>query len=954
VAIHEAGVVHRDIKPENVLITKEHVVKVMDLGVARLKDEAVRLSQAGGFVGSLEYAAPEQFRSADGEPDGRADLHALGVMLYELATGQHPYRDEDASRVLRNILDVTPRKAGEVNPQLSPFFEELVQTLIAKDPAARLADAQALVGVLEEGEQGAWWKERAKALRIETKQPLRRIRIPRETALYGREQDLERLHALYERAKSGEGRVLLIEGEAGIGKTRLVDEFVGRLRQEGEDLNFLFGSYPPGGAATASGAFSTAYREQFGPQGSGDYLPQTPLLVAAFDALLKGDATPTGAEPLTKDSLQTVFVHATQALAQERPTVVLIDDLHFAPEDGRALFASLALAVPGHRVLLLGTMRPGVSQEWIANVERLDHAGRSALSRLGPKDLFALLKDSFRSERLAEELGMRISIKCDGNPFFAFEIIRGLREGQFISQRPDGTWVTTRVIQDIQVPSSVLDLVNARVADLSQEERDLLDVAACWGFEFNPLLVGDVLDMKQIPLMRLLAQVEKKHRLVRAAGRRFVFDHHQVQEALYSAMPELLREPYHAALAEALETRAGAAGKAPEDLDGALAVDLCEQFLKGARGEQALGYLEAALGHLEKGYLNDQAVALAGRALAVPGLLQGARRAKVLLRVDARLDLLGRRQAQEGALEEAAALAEAEDDEALRAQVAQARGGLLWSTGRPQEARAHQERALSIFRELGDRKGEASATTGLGKVFWSLGRFEEARAHFERALSIQREVGDRSGEANATMNLGNLFYSLGRYEEARAHHERALSIFREVGDRSDEGYALLSLASLADEEGQVEEARRLARQSLDLRREIGHGDGVAESLLFLGDIERREGNAEEARALLEESLSLSREQGRKAEVALALALLCRLPAGDAAAAAAALEEAGEAGNTSEVRFHLFQATGKPEHLSEARRLLEESVQKVSEEYRASMLENVRLNREIVEAWEANR
>ena len=61
--------------------------------------------------------------------------------------------------------------------------------------------------------------------------------------------------------------MLLVEGEAGIGKTRLVDEFVGKLRQDGEDLNFLFGSYPPGGAATAAGGFSTAYRAQFGSAG---------------------------------------------------------------------------------------------------------------------------------------------------------------------------------------------------------------------------------------------------------------------------------------------------------------------------------------------------------------------------------------------------------------------------------------------------------------------------------------------------------------------------------------------------------------------------------------------------------------------------------------------------------------------------------------------------------------
>ncbi|MHC4472699.1 MAG: serine/threonine-protein kinase, partial [Planctomycetota bacterium] len=121
-AIHEAGVVHRDLKPENVLITPDQAVKIMDLGVARLADEAIRLSQSGAFVGSVHYAAPEQFRAGGGVLDGRADLHALGLILYELSTGDHPYVADDVTQVLRKVLDLSPRRVGALNPQLSPFF----------------------------------------------------------------------------------------------------------------------------------------------------------------------------------------------------------------------------------------------------------------------------------------------------------------------------------------------------------------------------------------------------------------------------------------------------------------------------------------------------------------------------------------------------------------------------------------------------------------------------------------------------------------------------------------------------------------------------------------------------------------------------------------------------------------------------------------------------------------
>jgi serine/threonine protein kinase/tetratricopeptide (TPR) repeat protein len=978
-AIHGAGVVHRDIKPENVLITDEHVVKVMDLGVARLQDEAIRLSQAGTFVGSLEYAAPEQFRSADGEADGRADLHSLGVVLYELATGQHPYRDEDASKVLRNILEKQPRKVGEVNPQLSPFFEEVVATLIAKDRDARFASAAMLAAVLEEGESGLWWKDRARALRIETKRPLRRIRVPRETALYGRDENLAKLHTLFDKAKAGEGQVVLVEGEAGIGKTRLVDEFVGRLRQDGEEINFLFGSYPPGGAATSAGAFSEAYREQFGEAGLVDslegYLTTTPLLIPAFAALLRGDATPTGTERLTKDSLQTVFVHATRGLAAERTTIVLIDDLHFAPQDGRALFASLAMALPGHRVLLVGTSRPGLSRDWVADLDRCGHFSRMALSRLGPKDLVALLKDAFRSERLADQLAAQVGVKSDGNPFFAFEIIQGLREGQFISEQVDGTWASTQVIKNIGIPSSVEDLIQARMSGLDDDERNLLDVASCCGFEFDPLLVASVLGLAQVPAMQRLARVEKRHRLVRSAGRRYVFDHHQVQESLYAGMPVLLREPYHAGIASALEMRENAADRDPKLLDGQVCVDLCEHFLKGARGESAMRYLEAALDHLDEGYLNDQMIALADRALQVQGLLKGKARVDLLLWKNVRLGRLGKPDAQEATLSEARTLAEEEGGLASLAQVDLAVATLLLHTGRYEASLVHCERARALYAELGDRKGEADAMNGAGNAFRWLSRYGEGRAQHEQALAIRREIGDHDGEAVSTGNLGNLCYLLGQYDMAWAHFERALElareaknpyieaigtenlgnvlaaqgrhvearvqleraigISREIGSRSTEALTTGNLASAFAAEGRSQEALVQCRRALSLAQEMGDRSSEAYSLMIEGGTLARLGSWDEAQACQLSALDIMREIGlRVLEASTLAALACRLEErGDLEAAAGLREEVlayyqavgSHAGDASAAHLDYGVLLARLERTDEARSHLEKAL-----------------------------
>jgi serine/threonine protein kinase/Tfp pilus assembly protein PilF len=925
-AIHAEGAVHRDIKPENVLLTSENVVKIADLGIARLRHDADRLSRTGAFVGSLPYGAPEQTRRGGADVDGRTDLHALGVTLYELATGVSPFRADDAGEVIDRVLHEVPRRAGELNPQLSPLFEDLLARLLEKDPAERPESADLVAAILDQGEASAWWKARAAQIEEETNRPLRRIKVPRETALHGRDAELAKLREAWEQAKAGTGAIVLVEGEAGIGKTRLVDEFVAALEREGEDLNFLFGSYPPGGAATASGAFSTAYREHFGAAGSRRWLPESPILVPAFDALLRGEIAPQGAEPLTKDSLQTCFVRATQSLAKDRPTVVLIDDLHFAPQEGRALFASLALGTQGHRVLLVGTARPELDPKW---AQGFAHAGvlRMPLARLGAKDLVELLADALRSRHLAEELGARIALKSDGNPFFVFEILRALREGLFVTRRDDGTWIRTKEIREIQIPPSITELIQARVTGLGRDDRNLLEAASCIGFTFDAAVLADVLRRDSIEVLQDLGQIEKEHRLVRSVGREFEFDHHQVAEHLSAGIAVPLREEYHARIAESLERRAGTADADPTTLDGALCVRLCEHFLSAGRGERALRYLDAGLTHLEKGYVNEHAVRLADRALAVPGLLTAERRFDVLLRKAGRLALLCRRDAERAALDEVLALADASGDASRRARAWTSLGGHLIAVARLADAEAALRDAIGIARAARDLKGEAAATGNLGvalfrlyryadaqaqfehsldlaqqtsdpeqeasasgnlgAVFASCRRFAEAQAQFERSLALAREIGDRRLEASTTGNLALVFHSLGRLTEARAQVERALELHRGIGDRLGEATVRGNLLEFLDlSAGRLDEARAEIERYLELAREVGHGMGQINATAKLGSLYFVTGRLAQAQVQYERALTLARNIGYRDGEARILVNLgsVRLRLGDLAGA----------------------------------------------------------------------
>jgi predicted ATPase len=337
------------------------------------------------------------------------------------------------------------------------------------------------------------------------------------TKLYGRETELPLCREAWEQAKDGRGNVLLLEGEAGIGKSRLVDALLTGLN--GADAHVLYGSYPPSGGM---GGISDAIVAKFGRADLAEalkpYLTITPTLVPAFAAVVKREAPPEGAAELQGDALHAVCVHFMRALAEEKPLLWIVEDLHFADSDSRMLLRSLARAVEGHPILLLATTRPGTPENELAHFGRLENYRRTGLGRLSPREVILLLQDAFGSDALAEKLGGRVALQSDGIPFFVFEMIRGLKEGQFITQLPDGSWVESKLIEKIEVPPAVKDLIDARLRDLAREDRAILDVGSVLGFEFDPDLVACVRELPCVHVLEVLGDIERRSGVVRAFG----------------------------------------------------------------------------------------------------------------------------------------------------------------------------------------------------------------------------------------------------------------------------------------------------------------------------------------------------------------------------------------------------------------------------------------------------
>jgi tetratricopeptide (TPR) repeat protein len=847
-AIHGRGIIHRDIKPGNIVITPDHRVLLMDMGVARLQAEGEGLTQAGEFVGSMAYAAPEQFLATE-RIGARVDIYAFGVVLFELATGKNPYDTRDVAGLLARKLKGEIAEPRSVRPDLDAFWNEVIATATRGKPSERFASAAELRQVLREGEAGEWWRRRAAGVAAPTaERALRRLRLEREAPLTGRREAMARLRDAWAGARAG-GGVLVLSGPSGAGKSRLLYDFL-------EEVAAAGGPAVVAGRAVGSGGrsyqpFVEALGDLLDP-GEGDpaerrarlegrlraLLADTPGVVPHMVEFLLGGMQPGIESGFTADALLAACARIVQRTAAERPLIVAIEDLHLAGAESLDLFRHLARAAPGPPVLLLGVVE-----------EPLE----GALPRLEVAPLpFAATEDLVRAvvvhERTVRALAHPLHRRGEGNPAIVLEMLAQLRRSGALVAEGQGL-ALQGAFDEATVPRTARDLVGLRLGRLDDDGRETLEVASILGYEFDANLLADVLGEPRITLLKRLAALERNHRLVVGAGKSaFRFASRQVYEAVYDSITEALRTEYHAVVADTMSREGGGGG--PER-----AYALLYHLVEAGRAGEAEPYVEPALDYIGASFHATYATPFLEKTLEALAASPAAKRNAIAMKLWAFYELLARREDQ---LRVLAVARETADQPGSRARAHACTAHTFSYTGDFAAAEAEAELGLALAREARDRRWESNVLHLLGLVDYRRGRFASAAKRWRAALAIRREIGDRRGEASSLQALGAVMPLVGERDRSVETKLAALEIYREIGDRRGEGALLNNVANSLVDVLRVEESLERFEEAIRISRELGDATTEAQQLGNMGHAYAILGRVERAKECFDRALDLFR------------------------------------------------------------------------------------------------
>lgn len=563
-AAHARGILHRDLKPGNILVTDTGTIKLIDFGLAKQMsdpDAEITRSLEGAIVGTIAYMAPEQ---AQGQAmDERSDVFSFGAVFYEALSGQRPFRGGSTAGVVSSLLRDEPRPLA-----VPTALQNLIARCLAKAPHHRFASAVELKAALEELAHQSI--ERHPSNSFASFQTVPRTNV-------GRDAQLAQMTRAYARVKDGCGVMVAVTGEAGIGKTSVLEDFLAELASRGERALIgrgrcsqrLAGDEP---YLPILEALESLLRPHTGPSVTALMKAVAPtwytlVSIDSSSASLDRENLPAVA---SQERMKREFGALAKEISRTQPLVFFIDDLHWADVSTVDILNYLAGRFEQTRALVLGSYRPSdmaLSHHPFLAI-RNDLQARGLLEEIGlgflsEKDVQHYLSLEYPGNRFPANFPSVIHSKTEGNPLFMADLVRYLRDTGGIVQE-DGQWALARSLPESprDLPASVRGMIERKIGQVDERDRALLAAASVQGTEFDSAILAEVLQLDPAEIEERLEKLERVHVFVRKSEEsefpdrtltvNYRFVHVLYQNALYEAIQPTRRTDLSGRIARAL------------------------------------------------------------------------------------------------------------------------------------------------------------------------------------------------------------------------------------------------------------------------------------------------------------------------------------------------------------------------------------------------------------------
>ncbi|WP_428261840.1 ATP-binding protein [Haliangium sp.] len=791
--------------------------------------------------------------------------------------------------------------------------------------------------------------------------------------LVGRDAELELMGDMLAQAVDFQApQALTVVGNQGTGKSRLVVEFIEREvegRQREPAIRVFQGRAREGGpryeaigsllrdrfdlregddAEATLARLRAGVEEAFGGERITEVLhflgsfldlhfPDSPFLRVFADSRAQHD-----------EIARTVLRRFFEVDAEAGPVVLVLDDLQWADDATLELLRELAASLGGAPMMLVACTRPDMlvrCPEWGAGA---DHR-RVDLRNLPSADARAMFRHLLgRCEVVPDEVVEDAVGMTGGNPRFLEQLVLLFLDNGTIDTSGDETWrLDPDKAAETELPISIEEAIQARVAALAPEQRELLEKGAVFG---NVFWLGAAVALSRIEAYRptrprsearelpaeldygwTAAEEDVRDRLERAvaelAERDFVlqldpedstipgevelvFKHNLERELIVQGTEARRLARYHWLAAQWLETKL--AGRSEEQLEF-----LGQLYERGGDRRRAAHCYLAGGDKARQRYANQEAVGLYTRGLAMLDRDDGLARLLALHNFGDVLERVGRTDEAVACFREMLELAWLFDNRAKAGAAYGRLGRIHRRTGEYEQAMRYLERAHRLFSGVEDRRGIAGTLDDMGKVHWLRGSYQQALEYYGRALEIRRTLRDRRSIALSLANIGRVHRDSGSFKQAIAQLRESLDLRRDIGDMGGVVQSLCDLGGVHLADQSTEIALSLFEEAHGIALEIGDKLAQTEVLSRLGACKSAMGHSSESVQHLRRAIELATELGDRATLSECCRRLAEvyLRAGNFA----------EAGDEAKRALFISESVGSRVHTGSAHRVLAEAL-----------------------------